>query len=259
MNYVSLIPSRLRKALRKARAAALGALAFGAAASVVTPVLADDHGADADAHGAEHGAAHGGHGDAPVNWIYGMLGESAEVETPDWMYRTPGMPVPLAAQLINSAILLGLLYRFGKGPIQEGLKKRRDAIMLGIDQASKMKAEAAEQLKEREAKLEQIDAEITRLKREMREAAQAERTTILAEARKRRERMERDAKILIEQELKAAREQLFDATVKAAVTSARQLITAKTTAEDDTRLGEEYITGLKQSLVRAGQKSGGAA
>jgi F0F1-type ATP synthase membrane subunit b/b' len=122
-----------------------------------------------------------------------------------------------------------------------------------------MKAEAADQLKEREAKLEQIDAEITRLKREMREAAQAERTTILAEARKRRERMERDAKILIEQELKAAREQLFDATVKAAVTSARQLITAKTTAEDDTRLGEEYITGLKQSLVRAGQKSGGAA
>jgi F-type H+-transporting ATPase subunit b len=212
------------------------------------------------AGGAFVGEAHaaGGGESQSINWFYGMFGESADVEEPDWMYRTPGMPVPLAAQLINSAILLSVLYRFGKGPVQNGLRRRRDAIMQGIDQAAKMKAEAAAQLKEREAKLEQIDAEITRLKREMREAAQAERAGILAEAKKRRERMEREAKILIEQELKAAREQLFEVTVKTAVSSARQLITAKTTAEDDTRLGEEYIAGLKQSLARSGTATTGS-
>jgi F-type H+-transporting ATPase subunit b len=271
------------RAARALRGVRLGALLLIPGVVLLAPALtgaafaADDHGA-ADKHGAaaekhgpagkhaandEHAAAgeHGGeHGEEPsINWFYGMLGESAEVEEPDWMYRSPGMPVPLAAQLINSAILLGLLYRFGKGPVQAGLRRRRDAIMQGIDQASKMKAEAAAQLADREAKLEQIEAEITRLKREMREAAQAERVAILAEAKRRRERMERDAKVLIEQELKAAREQLFELTVKAAVGSARTLISAKTTTEDDTRLGEEYLAGIKQSLARAGRQDGGMA
>jgi F0F1-type ATP synthase membrane subunit b/b' len=232
------------------------AVANAAEHAAASKAVADE----AAGHGGHEAAEHGAHGEAEsINWIYGMLGESAEATEPDWMYRSPGMPVPLAAQILNSAILLGLLYRFGKGPVQAGLRRRRDAIMHGIDQAAKMKSEAAAQLADREAKLEQIDAEITRLKREMREAAQAERVAILAEAKRRRERMERDAKVLIEQELKAAREELFAITVKAAIGSARTLISAKTTTEDDTRLGEEYLAGIKQSLARTGRQDGGMA
>jgi F-type H+-transporting ATPase subunit b len=210
-----------------------------------------------DAQHAPAHAEHGAHEESPeLNLFYGMFGERDDIETPNWMYRLPGTPVPLAAQVINSALLFALLYRFGKGPIQEGLKKRRDAIMQGIDQASKMKAEAEAQLKEREDKLTQIDAEITRIKREMRESAEAERAAILAEAKKRRERMEREAKILIEQELKAIRETVFAETVRAAVTNARQRISSSSNAQDDARLGDEFLNGLKQNLASVGQKSG---
>jgi F-type H+-transporting ATPase subunit b len=204
------------------------------------------------------GDAHeGGH---EVNYFYGLLGESDEVSEPSVMYRPTGMPVPLAAQLFNSAVLFGLLYKFGKGPVKEGLRRRREGVVKDLEAAAKMKAEAESQLAEHEARLQRVDSEIDRLKREMREAAQAERTAILAEAKKRRERMERDAQLLITQELKAAREQLFASTVHTAVQGAKQLVESKANAEDHVRLSEEYLSGLRASLAKSGHSasSGGA-
>src|SRR5690606_13950922 len=144
-------------------------------------------------------AAAGGHGDghAEVSWVYGVLGESDQIETPNFWFRTPGMPVPLLANLFNTAILFGLLYRFGRKPVMDGLARRRENLMRGMDEAARMRAEATEQLRAYELKLEKVDAEITRIRTEMREAAEAERAAILAEAKRRRERMERDAKRMI--------------------------------------------------------------
>ena len=169
-------------------------------------------------------AGGGAHGAAEVNWIYGVLGESDQIDSPNFLFRTPGMPVPLLANLFNTAVLFGLLYRFGRKPVMDGLARRRENLMRGIDEAARMRSEAAEQLKAYELKLAQVDAEITRIRTEMREAAEAERATILAEAKRRRERMERDAKRMIEQELKGAREELFEETVRGAVQSARQIL-----------------------------------
>src|SRR5690606_6566912 len=158
---------------------------------------ADEHG-----HGDEHGASH------ENNWLYGLLGEGAEGEEPTLLFRSPGMPVPLLANHINSAILFTLPFKFGKEPVMNGLAKRREDIMRSMQEADAMRKEALAQLEVHQAKLEKIEAEVTRIRTEMREAAEAERTHILAEAKKRRERMERDAKQMIAHELKNAKEQL---------------------------------------------------
>ncbi len=196
---------------------------------------------------------HGGH--LEVNWVYGVLGESADVEHPTLLFRTPGMPVPLLAYFINSAILFTILFKFGKQPIMDGLAKRRQDIMRGMDEAAAMRKEALAQLEVHEARLQKIDSEIERIRTEMRQAAESERAHILAEAKRRRERMERDAKLMIALELKSAKEQLLEETVRAAMQRAETLLTTSASDADHERLCEEYLGSLQQKLpgMRGGQ------
>ncbi len=205
--------------------------------------------ADDAAHGEGHGDEHGGHhlpSFDEINWFHGFLGEKEGV-TPDLLYRAPGTPVPFGALLLNAAILYYLLFRFAKKPISEALVNRRNSVMRGMDEAARMKRDAEKRLAEYEAKLKNIDEEVERVRREMREAGELERTRILAEARARRERMERDARLLIEQELKAAREALIAETVEAAVRTAKSALSSQINLGDQQRLADEYLTGLKNT------------
>jgi F-type H+-transporting ATPase subunit b len=227
----------------------LSALAVG------TPAFADDaasehaHAPAAGAHVPEDAAAdgHDAHGHAPsfedINWYHGILGERDDVE-PSLLYRPKGMPVPFAALLLNTAILFYVLYRLGARPISEGLKNRRQTLLRGMDEAAKMRREAEEQLKGYEHKLERIEDELTRVKAEMQSAGELERKRVLSEARARRERLERDARLLIEQELKAIRDQLLRQTVESAVRSAAETLSNQLSAADQERLADEYVAGL---------------
>ena len=85
----------------------------------------------------------------------------------------------------------------------------------------------------------------------MRTAGQSERKRILAEAKDKRTRMERDAQTLISQELKAARESLLAETARGAIRSAETALLAKLSGSDQTRLAEEYLSGLKVAAFDA--------
>jgi F-type H+-transporting ATPase subunit b len=241
-------------------------LALGLTLAVAAPALADEHahdapphaeapasGAHVDAH-AEHGAAEGhdahGEGHAPtfddINWAYGFLGEK-EGEEPSLLWRPKGMPVPFGALALNAAILYFLLFKFGRKPIGDALKARKLGIMKGMEDAAKMKAEAEASLAKYQKKLDEIESEVARIKREAKEQGEAESARILGEAKERRARMERDARLLVEQELKAARETLTRDTVRAAVKSAEGMLTAKVVDADQQRLGDEFLASIKAS------------
>jgi F-type H+-transporting ATPase subunit b len=214
--------------------------------------------ADEEEHGsAEHASAEHGHGEGEheageINWSYGFLGEKEGVE-PDLLYRPKGMPPPFLANVTNALLLFGVLVVFGKKPIAEALKHRKQRIVAGMDEAARMKAEAQATLAEYEEKLKRLDSEVERIRAEMREAAEAERRRILAEAKERRERMERDAHLLVEQELKAARDSLVRETVSGALASAEEILTSRLTDADHDRLTAEYLDNIaKAGGVRAG-------
>lgn len=235
-------------------------LVLGAALGVAVPALADEPAHEAapaadahvaaDAHESAHGEGHGEHDHAPtfedVNWVYGFLGEKEGVE-PGLLWRPKGMPVPFGALLLNAAILYWLLIKFGKKPIGDALKARKLGIMKGMEDAAKMKAEAEASLAKYQKKLDDIDEEVARIKREAKEQGEAESARILSEAKERRARMERDARLLVEQELKAAREELLRETVRAAVKSAEATISAKVGEGDQQRLGDEFLASIKAS------------
>ena len=169
------------------------------------------------------GGAHGGEHHQEFNWTYGIVGVKEGVE-PSLLWRTPDMPTPFAAVLFNTALLFGLLYKFARGPVAKGLVDRRQRIMRGIEEATAMKEEAKRQLDAYRHKLDTLDAEIERVKREMREGAELERKRILDDAAVRRTRLEQEALVLIDQELKAVREALTRETARAALRSARELL-----------------------------------
>lgn len=204
-----------------------------------------------------HGAGHGGEHHQEFNWVHGLIGAKEGVE-PSLLWRTPDMPTPFVALLLNTALLFGLLFKFARGPVAKGLADRRQRIMRGIDEASAMKSEAERQLAFYRSKIENLDAEIERVRREMREGAELERKRILEDAVTRRTRLEQEARTLIDQELKAVRDELTRETAKAALSSARDLLRANTTTDDHRRLCEQYLDSLRpdQTLTAASPRRG---
>jgi len=239
-------------------AAALALLISGSAAAEKSAGPSGEHGAAAEgaaAHGEGATGEHGGkaaadHGPGPINWFYGMVYAAEGVE-PDLIKRPKHMPPPLGALLLNTGILFWVVYRVGRRPVSDALKKRRTTIMQGIDDAARMKSEAEERLSAYEDKLAHLDEEIERVKREMREAGEADRARILAEAKERRIRMEREAQLLMEQELKAARQALLQTTVEAAMASASEQLAKGLTPADHQRLADEYLSAVDDAAINS--------
>ena len=107
-----------------------------------------------------------------------------------------------------------------------------------------MQAEATEQLRVYRSKLDNLDSEIERVRKEMRESSEAERRRVLEDAALRRTRLEQEARVLIERELEALRDELTKETALAALASARELLQRSVSTDDHRRLCEEYLQKL---------------
>ncbi len=242
---------------------------FGSSFALASPHEGHDEPAAHGEANAEHGEAAPGHGEAAehgghhaptfddINWYHGLLFESEGAE-PSLLVRPKGMPVPFLGYALNAAILYAIIYRFAKKPLRDGLAKRKARILGGMKDAAELRADAEKRLDDYKQKLASIDEEVERVRRDMREAGEAERARVLAEARARRERMERDARLLVEQEFAAARENLTKELVQSALRSASADLEARVTAADHSRLADEYLA--KIAGVRGlSQASGGSA
>jgi F-type H+-transporting ATPase subunit b len=199
------------------------------------------HGAPEHAGSGGHG---GGHGDPHINWYHGLLGEKEGVE-PSLLWRPPGTPPPYVSALLNTLALGFVLVKLAQGPIVNGLRTRRERLLKGIEESARMKAEAEKSLAEYKHRLDNLDAEIARVREDMRQASEAERRRILSEAEARRTRLETEARLLIDQELAALHEQLRRETAAAALRSARELLRTQTTGEDQRRLCEGFLQDLR--------------
>jgi F-type H+-transporting ATPase subunit b len=210
-------------------------------------------------HGAGHGAAeHGGHGGhdesaAPgeINWIYGLVSEQEGLEEPNLLFRPKGMPAPFLASIVNFAILVFLLVKFGAKPLANALTKRKDGIMRDIDDAARMRDAAETRLREYKERLEKIGHEIERVRADFREQGERDRERILREAEERRVLMRKDAEFLLAQELKQARIDLTREAVDAAVRTAADIVSKKLSAADHERFADAFVAELETAGAKA--------
>jgi F0F1-type ATP synthase membrane subunit b/b' len=179
----------------------------------------------------------------------------AEDEAPEainWVDFTNKKQPPYAAMFLNFGILAFLYYRFGKKPVAEALVKHRASVAKEIEEAQRMKHEAEARAKTYQAKLKDLETELSQTKLALEEAGKGERDRIIKEAEEKAVRMQKDAAFMLEQEAKQARLDLQRETVAAALAAAEEILRKRVTPSDQERLAEEFLTSLdKPSPGRA--------
>ncbi|WP_437813420.1 F0F1 ATP synthase subunit B family protein [Sorangium sp. So ce1078] len=227
-------------------------------------------------HGEEHCPGHGPTDPPPhVNWWHGLIGVNNEAAAKGginsllWRYHNEANPCdpkneppPFLASVLNVGLLAFILFRFGRKPIAEALKKRKQTIMQELDNASRLKQEAEKRLDEYEDKLTRLEETLAELKAEHATQAELEKAHVLAEAEQRRIRMRRDAEFRVEQELKGARALLLQEAVQGAVVAAEELLRQRVGREDLDRANEEYLKAIPAAVsagaTRGAQTTGAA-
>ncbi len=99
----------------------------------------------------------------------------------------------LETNLINLAIVIGVLVYFGRGFLGKTLGGRREAIETAIKEAEKRRQDAAAALAEQQQKLAQAQAEAEKIRASAQDAASAARAEILAKAEQDIQRMRETA------------------------------------------------------------------
>jgi F-type H+-transporting ATPase subunit b len=157
---------------------------------------------------------------------------------------------PFIFVLLNFALLLGLLAWKG-GPAANKLAgDRHDQIKLALDEAAKLRQQAADKLAEYQARLSTADAEIQKLADGMRADAEADKVRILAAAEAQAAQMKRDAELRIAAEIELARALLTREVTAAAAAATEKLLREKMQPADQQKLVASFITGVEHAPAK---------
>lgn len=126
----------------------------------------------------------------------------------------------LGSAIVNFAIYLAILVKFGRGPVLAFFAGRRSGLLARVEAAAKTRADAEAALGVLKAKVDGLEAERKALLAETRELAERERERVIATAESQAEKMIRDAKLQAEAQAAAAadefRMELVDRAMKLA-------------------------------------------
>jgi F-type H+-transporting ATPase subunit b len=161
----------------------------------------------------------------------------------------PASP-PFVFMLLNFALLLGLLAWKLRPVGQKVAEERHDLIKTALEEAAKLRKQAADKLAEYELRLKDADAEIKKLVDGMRVDAENEKQRILAAAEAQAKLMKRDAELRIAAEIELARAQLTREVTAASAAATEKLLREKMTAADQQTLVTAFLSDVTEG--RAG-------
>lgn len=133
-------------------------------------------------------------------------------------------PNLLITQILNFIILLVILRLLLYKPVLNMLASRRQKIQESLEYADRVKAEAAEQQKEFERKLEETRRETQAAAAAAAQVGEKEREAILAQAREEARKLVEQAKGQIEYERKQMMADLHDEVVRLSLLAAQKVI-----------------------------------
>ena len=214
---------------------AMSIVGVGAMAAVaVTPAIAvaqeheaaEGEEADAEAEG-EHEHAHG---------LKGMLTNTS-----------------FLAAVINFTLLLWVLRKLGAKPLAEFLTTRRKQMERDMNAAAEMKAKAEAKFQEYSKRLEQLDADLVKLRGDIARGAEEDKQRIVAEAEEATRRLKQDTEGVIEQYSKSLSADVRREMVEAAVSAAEKILRESIGDADQQRLAARFdqdVRGTAGSQVR---------
>jgi len=234
--------------------------------------FADEGEHAAEAGGGEGGEAkHEGHHEDPTKH-FNFLGSPGEHYGKDVMggplgdgemvledgtkvHHEEEMSPPFIFMILNFVLLLIILAWKGKPIVEKLAADRHDQIKTALDEAAKLRKQAADRLDEYAKKLAAADAEIEAMVKGMRADAEADKKRILDAAERQATQMKHDAELRIAAEIELARATLTREVTQAATAAAEQLLKDKTTASDQQQIVTAFITGVQQAASNQEAKS----
>ena len=162
-----------------------------------------------------------------------------------------GIPI-YVWELINFAILVGVLVYFGRRPIQQMFSTRRATIARDIETASELLEQAEARNSEWQRRFADLERDLEDIRATARQRAEEERTRILAEASEAAERIQRDAVASVEQELRNAQSQLREEAASLATDLAAGLLREQIGDSDRDRLVDEFISRVEAGGAASG-------
>ncbi|HWO20713.1 MAG TPA: ATP synthase F0 subunit B [Kofleriaceae bacterium] len=210
-----------------------------------------------DAHG-----QHGDHGDPSAHFNFfgspfehskkdvvgGPFGDGENVN-PATGERAPGEEEPMSApfifMILNFAILLALLSKYGGPAARKLAAERHDQIKSALDEAAKREKQAADKLAEYDAKLKALPAEIAKMVADIRAGAEADKVRITEAAERQAAQLKRDAEQHIAAEIALARVVLTREVTAAATAAAEKILRDAVTPADQQKLVGAFIGELQ--------------
>jgi F-type H+-transporting ATPase subunit b len=157
------------------------------------------------------------------------------------------MSAPFIYLVLNFALMLFILMKFG-GPIaKKTAADRHDQIKTALDEAAKLRKQAADKLAEYESRLKDADSEIKRLVDGMRADAEADKVRILENAGRQAAQMKKDAEQRIAAEIEYARAALTKEVTAAATKATEELLKKKMVPGDQQKLITSFISDIQSS------------
>jgi F0F1-type ATP synthase membrane subunit b/b' len=154
------------------------------------------------------------------------------------------MSPPFMWMLVNFGILLIILGKWGAPVARKLAEERHDLIKNALDEAAKLRDQAAKKLSEYETRIKDVDSEIKALVDGIRKDAEADKTRILEAAQTQAAQMKRDAEQRIAAEIELARTQLTAEVTSAAIAATAKLVKDKATPDDQHKLVTAFISNL---------------
>ena len=171
-------------------------------------------------------------------------GVMADPETGRAIHEEEPASPPFVFMLLNFALLLGLL-AWKLRPVGEKVaQERHDLIKTALDEAARLRQQAADKLAEYEVRLKDADTEIKQLVEGMRADAENEKQRILAAAEAQAALMKRDAELRIAAEIELARALLTREVTAASAAATEKLLREKMTAADQQTLVSAFISDV---------------
>jgi F-type H+-transporting ATPase subunit b len=150
-------------------------------------------------------------------------------------------------KIINFGILVIILYKFGKKPLQSMLKQRTELIEKTLKEAKEAKELAEKALREVDVRLKEKDKEIKEILAISKRSGEAERENLIQQSDKLKEKILEQAKANIAFELKHAKESIKAEAAEIAIELAEKKLKEKLTTAEQEKLIEESIAKIGRS------------
>ncbi len=157
-------------------------------------------------------------------------------------------------QGLNLALLLGVIFYFGRRPIAEFFSNRRGEIQSELNESADLLSKAEQRNSELQRRLVELGSEVDGIKEEAGRRAEEEAERILTDARVTAERIRRDAQAAVAQELRRAQGVLREEAADLALEIAARKLAEQVSDADRDRLVDEFISRVEPSTGEAAKR-----